>query len=92
MRAYVITLSNNPSSFEQANFLTDTSNHFKNIFSIEKFKATTPDEVVANFLSEKLKWNYPWTREHLDIQTGLIKSPYETADPKKRMAMFYVAL
>jgi len=87
-RAYVITLSDNKSSFEQADILIDSSAHYHNRFVIEKNKATTSDEVVAEFLSENIKWNYPWSKQHLDIQTGLIKTAYETADPKKRMACF----
>lgn len=87
-RAFVITLSENESSFKQADVLIDSSSHFRNVFVIEKYKATTPDEVVEAFLKENIKWNYPWTQSVLDLQTGLRKSAYETADPKKRMACF----
>ena len=87
-RAFVITISDDAGSFEQADRLIDSSAHFKNSFVIEKRKATTGDEVVASFLAQNIKWNYPWTKHHLDIQTGLIKTAYETADPKKRMACF----
>lgn len=88
MRAFVITLSDNPESFEQADVLIDSSNHFGNEFTVEKFIATTADNVVETFLEEKIQWNYPWTKEVLDLATGLRKTPYETADPKKRMACF----
>tara|TARA_R110000868_G_scaffold94549_2_gene260822 strand:+ start:1621 stop:2319 length:699 start_codon:yes stop_codon:yes gene_type:complete len=88
MRAFVITLSNNAESFEQADVLIDSSNHVQNDFTIEKFIATTPDNVVETFLEEKIKWNYPWTTEIMDLATGLKKTPYQTADPKKRMACF----
>lgn len=88
MRAFVITLSGNKESFEQADVLVDSSNHFQNDFDVEKFIATTPDNVVETFLEEKIQWNYPWTQEVIDLQTGLRKTPYETADPKKRMACF----
>jgi len=88
MRAFVITLSDNPESFEQADVLIDSSNHFDNEFTVEKFIATTADNVVETFLEEKIQWNYPWTKEVLDLATGLRKTPYETADPKKRMACF----
>lgn len=83
MRAFVITLSDNPESFEQADVLIDSSNHFQNDFDVEKFIATTPENVVEAFLAEKIQWNYPWTQEVIDLQTGLRKTPYETADPKK---------
>jgi len=88
MRAFVITLSDNPESFQQADALIDSSNHFGNEFTVEKFIATTADNVVETFLEEKIQWNYPWTKEVLDLATGLKKTPYETADPKKRMACF----
>ena len=88
MRAFVITLSDNPESFEQADVLIDSSNHFGNEFTVEKFIATTADNVVETFLEEKIQWNYPWTKEVLDLATGLKKTPYETADPKNRMACF----
>lgn len=88
MRAKVITLSDNPESFQQADVLIDSSNHFDNEFTVDKFIATTVDNVVEEFKTRKLQWNYPWTKGHIDIATGLWKSPYETADPKKRMACF----
>ena len=88
MRAFVITLSGNKESFEQADVLIDSSNHFENSFMVEKFIATTSDNVVETFLEEKIQWNYPWTKEVLDLQSGLKKTPYRTADPKKRMACF----
>lgn len=88
MQAKVITLSGNKESFEQADVLIDSSNHYKNNFLIDKFIASTPDSVIEEFHERKLKWNYPWTKEVIDIASGLKKTPYETADPKKRMACF----
>jgi len=88
VQAKVITLSNNKESFEQSDILIDSSNHVKKDFIIDKFRASEPDDVIAGFTEHKIKWNYPWTKSILDIQSGLIKSPYETADPKKRMACF----
>lgn len=88
MQAKVITLSNNKASFAQSDVLIDSSNHYKNNFIIDKFIASTPDSVIEEFHKRKLKWNYPWTKEVIDIASGLKKTPYETADPKKRMACF----
>ena len=42
-----------------------------------------PKMLLKAFLAEKIQWNYPWTQEVIDLQTGLRKTPYETADPKK---------
>lgn len=88
MKAKVITLSNNKESFKTADRLIDSSNHFKNNFIIEKYIASTPENVIEQFKEHNVKWNYPWTKGHLDIQSGLYKTAYETADPKKRMACF----
>jgi hypothetical protein len=88
VQAKVITLSGNKDSFTQANVLIDSSNHFRNDFTISKYLASEPDDVVTGFIKHKIKWNYPWTKTILDIQSGLLKRPYETADPKKRMACF----
>ena len=88
MRAKVITLSDNRKSFEAADRLIDSSSHHKNDFTIDKYLATTSENVVEEFKKHSVKWNYPWTAGHLDIQSGLYKTAYETADPKKRMACF----
>ena len=88
MKAKVITLSNNKDSFEAADRLIDSSNHHKNVFTIDKYIATTSENVVEEFKKHSVKWNYPWTDGHLDMQSGLYKTAYETADPKKRMACF----
>lgn len=86
--AFVITISGDKESFRQADVLIDSSAAVKNNFSITKFLATTPDNVVKTFTDNCIRWNYPWTKSVLDIQSGMIKEPYRTADPKKRMACF----
>ena len=88
MRAKVITLSDSKESFSAADRLIDSSNHYKNQFTIDKYIATTSENVVEEFKKHSVKWNYPWTEGHLDMQSGLYKTAYETADPKKRMACF----
>ena len=86
--AYVITLSDNVDSFAAADRLIDSSNHYKNEFTIQKFNAITPDRVIDLMNQHKLKWNYPMTAPVLDIQSGLYKTPYETAVTEKRIACF----
>lgn len=88
LKSYVITISGDKESFRQADVLIDSSNHFNDFEAPSKFIATVPENVVKTFQEEKLKWNYPWTKGVLDIQSGLFKTPYRTADPKKRMACF----
>ena len=88
MKAFVITLSDNVQSFAASDRLIDSSNHFGNSFTIQKFKAAEPKDVTSGFFNRGIKWNYPWKEGVLDLASGLWKSPYETADPKKRMACF----
>ena len=88
MKAKIITLSDDKNSFELADKCIDSSNHYKNNFVIDKYLATDTDNVIDQFKEHNLKWNYPWTKGHLDIQSGLYKTPYETAEPSKRMACF----
>lgn len=87
-KAFVITLLDNEESVRQADRLIYSSSFYKNDFEIEKFEATTPDKVVVEMMGYRLKWNYPWSQPVNDIQSGLYKSPYETADPNKRIACF----
>jgi len=44
--------------------------------------------VRKNLKKEKLIWNYPWEGRVSDIKSGLIKSAYQTADPRKRISCF----
>lgn len=88
MKAYVITLESNAESFTAADRLIDSSNHFGNEFTIQKYRASEPNDVASGFFNRGIKWNYPWTKEFMDMQSGLLKTPYETEDPKKRMACF----
>jgi GR25 family glycosyltransferase involved in LPS biosynthesis len=86
--AYVITLSDNVDSFTAADRLIDSSNHYKNEFTIQKFNAITPDRVIDLMTLHNLKWNYPMSTPVLDMQTGLWKHPYVTAVTEKRIACF----
>lgn len=87
--AFVITLMDSKSSVAQAEHCRKSVTFDrKNKFHVQMFNAVTPEEVVHLFQDHGLKWSYPWTTEHLDLATGLRLTPYETADPKKRMACF----
>lgn len=55
---------------------------------LQTFDAITPDNVEETMKKHKVKWNYPWHGENLDLASGLIKKAYPGADPKKRMACF----
>ena len=87
-RAFVITLLDNEESVRQADRLMYSSSYYENIIELEKFEASTPENVVSEMKQFGLKWNYPWSQPVYDIQSGLLKTPYETADPNKRIACF----
>lgn len=88
MKAYVITLTGNSESNEGADRTIYSSEFYKNDLQIEKFSASVPSDVVSEMKKYGLKWNYPWSQSVSDIQSGLIKTPYETAVPEKRIACF----
>src|SRR6056300_1281258 len=88
MKAFVITITDSPESNKCADRTIYSSDFYKNDFKIEKFSASVPTDVVSEMKQFRLKWNYPWTQPVNDIQSGLYKSPYETAVPEKRIACF----
>lgn len=88
MNAYIITLEENQQSVDAADNCIASHNTFKNNFKIEKYKATNADQAEASLKSYNIQWNYPWSGEVTDFKSGLVKSAYTTADPKKRIACF----
>lgn len=84
MKAFVITLREDKDSQQGADDCIASAN-----IPVEKFYAVTPTEVVEQMNAYNLQWNYPWNgQQFLDMQTGLIKTGYQTADLRKRMACF----
>lgn len=86
MKAYVITIENDSISQKGSQICIESSWKVGNEFSIERFDATTPDQVEDTMRAYSLTWNYPWEGEVIDFATGLIKKAYKTAVPHKRMA------
>jgi len=86
INAFIITLKGDSESLINAQKCKESapSNVWADIFA-----ACTPEEVTTRFKSYQIQWNYPWTKKVHDLQSGLIKTPYQTADPKKRMACFF---
>ena len=84
MKAFVITLLNDESSQQGADECILSAN-----IPIEKYYGVVPD-AVENMMNEySLQWNYPWNgQQFLDMQTGLIKTGYQTVDLRKRIACF----
>ena len=88
IEGYVITLSDNPISWHSSDRLIASSEKVENEFTIHKTQAITPDRVTTLFNQQRLNWNYPWQGTELDLQSGLMKSAYQTVDPNKRSLAF----
>lgn len=84
MKAFVITLLNDKESQKGAEECILSAN-----IPIEKYYGVVPG-AVENMMNEYcLQWNYPWNgQQFLDMQTGLLKTGYQTADLRKRIACF----
>lgn len=87
MKAYVITLQD-VKSYTAANSLIISSGIVRNKFKIKKFPAIIPKHIDSTMFYLGIEWNYPWDSVETDEESGLIKTPYTTADPKKRIACF----
>lgn len=88
MNANVITITGNKVSEDAAQKLVASSEKVENDFTVSTFEAVVPDTVDRVMKENALTWNYPWSGEEYDMRSGLKKSAYKTADPKKRMACF----
>tara|TARA_R110002153_G_scaffold193233_4_gene346610 strand:- start:180 stop:902 length:723 start_codon:yes stop_codon:yes gene_type:complete len=89
--SFVIELKDNPESMEASSRLK--ASYYPVMLGtpvpeLQSWVATTENTVESSFREEGLMWNYPWTHAHLDMSSGLLKTPYETASPLKRMACF----
>ena len=88
IEGYVITLSDSSTSWRSSDRLIASSEKVENEFKIHKTQAITPDRVTALMSQHRIRWNYPWQGTELDLQSGLMKSAYQTVDPNKRIACF----
>ena len=86
MKSFIITIKDNELSENAAKKCIESSVKLENPFKIEVFDAVTPRLVEGLLNKYNLRWNYPWQGEEFDFSTGLKKSAYKTADPKKRIA------
>jgi len=86
MKAFVITIQGNDVSEHAAQVCIESSAAVGNSFTPETFNAITPDKVENMMRYKNLRWNYSWQNVQIDLTSGLTKSPYVTAEPKKRMA------
>jgi len=88
MKCFVIVVKNNKLSESGFEELKDSYSKYGHDDGIEKFDAIELDK-VDNFASANgLTWNYPWEGSMIDIQTGLTKAAYPTADKRRRISCF----
>ena len=86
MKAYIITIKDHVISEAASDACIMSHKQVKNDFDLEPFDAVTPPLTGDKMSQYGISWNYPWEGVHLDIQTGLRKSAYRTADPLARIA------
>ena len=86
MRAYAIVIKDAEISELGYERLVESSQRVGNTFNIHKFEAITPEFVDKTLTANFIKWNYPWEGSVTDFASGLVKSAYTTADPRKRIA------
>lgn len=88
MKAYAVVLKGHHISELAFSKLLKSSERVKNDFTVENFNAVIPEEVPDILRKKSIRWNWPWTERSLDIQSGMVKSPYRTNEKKKRIACF----
>lgn len=88
MKAYSITLKHNSLSVNSTKKLIESSKNVKNDFDIEIFNAIEPEQAYELMHEHGIRWNYPWSGQQLDLQSGLLKTAYPTKNPQKRVACF----
>lgn len=86
MFVYAIVMRDVEVSEHGYQHLVDSSNRVGNTFNINKFEAITPQYIDKTLETHRIKWNYPWDESINDINTGLLKTPYTTSNPKSRIA------
>lgn len=87
--SYVIRIKDHEESEKHADALIKSSLSVENSFQIQKFDATTSEQVPSMLSKERIEWTYPWDGEIRDMRSGLTLRGYETAVPSKRIACFF---
>ena len=86
MKTVAIVIENNSISENGFSKLIKSSERIKNEFSISRFKAVEPDGLRDKMIFCGISWRYPWEGQVLDIETGLLKTAYETGDRQAKIA------
>ena len=88
MRAFVIVVPDNKTSMAGFQELNDSYDKYGHNDGLEMHEAISVDKVEMIAAGNGLNWNYPWEGKVSDLKSGLIKSAYTTADPRKRISCF----
>ena len=68
--------------------LNDSYDKYGHNDGLQMHEAISVDKVEMIAAGNGLNWNYPWEGKVSDLKSGLIKSAYTTADPRKRISCF----
>ena len=88
MKAFAIVVPDNKTSMAGFAELQDSYDKYGHDDGLEIHEAVSVDRVELIAGGNGLTWNYPWEGKVSDIKSGLIKSAYQTADPRKRISCF----
>ena len=88
MKAFVIVVPDNKTSMAGFQELKDSYDKYGHNDGLIMHEAIAVDKVEMIAAGNGLNWNYPWEGKVSDLKSGLIKSAYTTADPRKRISCF----
>lgn len=88
MRAFAIVVPDNKTSMAGFQELKDSYDKYGHNDGLVMHEAISVDKVEMIAAGNGLNWNYPWEGKVSDLKSGLIKSAYTTADPRKRISCF----
>ena len=88
MKAFAIVVPDNKTSMAGFQELNDSYDKYGHNDGLQKHEAISVDKVEMIAAGNGLNWNYPWEGKVSDLKSGLIKSAYTTADPRKRISCF----
>ena len=88
MKAFAIVVPDNKTSMAGFQELNDSYDKYGHNDGLEMHEAISVDKVEMIAAGNGLNWNYTWEGKVSDLKSGLIKSAYTTADPRKRISCF----
>ena len=88
MKAFAIVVPDNKTSMAGFQELKDSYDKYGHNDGLIMHEAIAVDKVEMIAAGNGLNWNYPWEGKVSDLKSGLIKSAYTTADPRKRISCF----